>query len=221
MIDGFTSITIAVPDLAAAVAEYDCLLGGLSSRPGGASVSLANVAIELVEEPALKAARIRGLTLWSEDDTSPLPDDLLGLELCVSVQRSLGSGPTRTGIAAVDHVVLRSGDADDCIRLFNEQLGMRLALDQAVPEWGGRMLFFRCGKLTLEVIQHLEEPVAADYFWGITYLCENLAATLEALDQAGVEHSELRAGRKPGTLVATVKSHDLGIPTLLIQPASR
>ena len=30
-----------------------------------------------------------------------------------------------------------------------------------------------------------------------------------------------RAGRKPGTRVATIKSHDLGIPTLLLEPALR
>lgn len=221
MINGYASINIAVPDLVAATAEYDCLLGGLTLGPDGASLPLANVSIELHEEAGLEAARISGLVLWSEAGDAALPKDLRGLDLSVAGDRRLGASASGSGVTAVDHVVLRTRDADECIRLFNQDLGMRLALDQAVPEWGGRMLFFRCGKLTLEVIQHLEEPVAEDHFWGITYLCENLAATLEALDQAGVAHSELRDGRKPGTLVATVKSHHLGIPTLLIQPASR
>ena len=221
MVAGFTSIVIAVPELSVARAEYHTLLGAFLDREGGASLKLANVAIELVEDATAGQATIRGLVLWSEDNDATLPADLRGLELEVSTERELGDTPTATGIVGVDHVVLRSRDADDCIRLFNTDLGMRLALDQAVPEWGGRMLFFRCGKLTLEVIQHLENPVGSDHFWGITYLCDDLAATLQALDESGVAHSDLRDGRKPGTLVATVKSHHLGIPTLLIQPASR
>ena len=122
------------------------------------------------------------------------------------------------GIQSVDHVVLRTTDADDCIRLFGKDLGMRLALDQSVPEWGGRMLFFRCGKLTLEVIQS-DDPPDRDAFWGISYHCQDLSRTLEGLDAAGVAHSGERLGRKPGTRVATVKSHTLGIPTLLIGPS--
>lgn len=221
MITGFSSIVIAVPDLAAAREEYKTLLGTFLDCDGGARLPLANVAIDLVEDSGLEHPVVQGLVLWAEDGSATLPADLRGLKLGISIDRELGSAPTATGITGVDHVVLRSRDADDCIRLFNEALGMRLALDQAVPEWGGRMLFFRCGKLTLEVIQHLEEPVESDHFWGITYLCHDLTATLAALDEAGVAHSELRDGRKPGTLVATIKSHHLGLPTLLIQPASR
>ncbi len=221
MINGFSSIIIAVPDLGAARSEYAALLGALPDDPPGSRALLANVAIELVEDPALTAAHIVGLTLWSEDGAGALPENCRGLQLAVSRQRDTQPGPTATGITAVDHVVLRSADADDCIRLFGNNLGLRLALDQAVPEWGGRMLFFRCGKLTLEVIEDLQNPVAADYFWGITYLCEDLVVTLAALDLRGVEHSDIRKGRKPGTRVATIKSHHLGIPTLLIEPASR
>jgi hypothetical protein len=33
-----------------------------------------------------------------------------------------------------------------------------------------------------------------------------------------VQLSPVRKGRKPGTLVASVKSHDMGIPTLLVEP---
>ena len=113
-----------------------------------------------------------------------------------------------------------SSDGDGCIDLFGKDgLGMRLALDQQVPEWGGRMLFFRFAKMTLEIIHNQSEPPERDQFWGITYLCPDLEHTLARLDRAGIEHSPLRTGRKPGTLVASVHSHALGLPTLLIQPA--
>lgn len=216
MISGFSKIVIAVDDPAETAAEYGALLGRFEARGSEALLPLSNVAISLVPGAAGSGARIAGLELLGD---SPLPADCRGLPLTVAPERVHSAAPTGTGIGGVDHIVLRSGDANDCIRLFGEDLGMRLALDQQVPEWGGRMLFFRCGKLTLEVIQHLDNPVGRDFFWGITYLSPDLETTLARLDAAGVAHSGMRDGRKPGTLVATVKSHNLGIPTLLIQPA--
>ena len=217
MISGFERIVIEVPELCSAQNEYDKLLGGL----GSGLLRLRNVNIELREASELTEPRIRGLVLL-DGQPQTMVDDLRGLDLhCISSRSPAATDSlTATGISAVDHVVLMTADADDCIRLFGEDgLGMRLALDQLVPEWGGRMLFFRCGKLTLEVIQRLEEPPAEDFFWGITYLSPDLEFTLGKLGEAGVEHSPVREGRKPGTRVATVKSHNLGIPTLLIESA--
>ncbi len=218
IIQGFSSISIDVPDLAQASAEYRKLLGELQAD----QLALRNVSISIREAPQLTRSGIASLGLYATEEMTP-PADSRGLKLPVSDKRNLmdAGTATSTGITAVDHIVLMTADADDCIRLFGENgYGMRLALDQLVPEWGGRMLFFRCGKMTLEVIQKLEDPPVQDYFWGITYLTEDLEATLDRLDENGVEHSDIRDGRKPGTRVATVKSHTLGIPTLLIQPAA-
>jgi hypothetical protein len=38
---------------------------------------------------------------------------------------------------------------------------------------------------------------------------------------AGLDVSEVRTGRRPGTRVFTVRSGALGVPTLVIQPATR
>jgi catechol 2,3-dioxygenase-like lactoylglutathione lyase family enzyme len=217
MINGFSRITVAVSSLPDALREYSALLGKFGEVDTAVLLPLSNVAIALEQDTSVPAPVIRGLELWGDAPT--LPPDCRGLPLSIATERQVRNSLTSTGISGVDHIVLRSRDASDCIRLFGDKLGMRLALDQDVPEWGGRMLFFRCGKMTLEVIQHLDEPVAEDCFWGITYLCPDLAYTLECLDAAGVENSGARPGRKPGTAVATVKSHNLGIPTLLIQPA--
>jgi catechol 2,3-dioxygenase-like lactoylglutathione lyase family enzyme len=121
----------------------------------------------------------------------------------------------------VDHVVLQTRDAEDCIALYRDRLGIRLALDQEVPEWGGRMLFFRVGKMTLEVIANPDTGPAPPRFWGVAFQCADIDAEHARLASGGVELSEIRDGRKPGTRVATVKSHCLGLPTLLIEPASR
>ena len=116
----------------------------------------------------------------------------------------------------VDHIVLRSNDGDACAALFADLLGLRLALDQYKPEWGGRMLFFRSGKLTLEVIAPDDGLKAGDYFWGFALKIADLEAEYQRLTDSGVALSEIRAGRKPATRVVTVKSHSGGIPVLLV-----
>jgi catechol 2,3-dioxygenase-like lactoylglutathione lyase family enzyme len=219
MIAAFDSLTIEVPDLALGQAEYTALLG---EPPVGDRWHLGNIAVTLHLSPGAASAQISALALLdlslSPGASEPLAGDCRGLGLTRAHSREPGYSeePTPTGIYAIDHVVLQTRDADDCIRLFRDDLGLRLALDQTVPEFGGRMLFFRHGKLTLEVIQSLESPPERDTFWGITYLCRDLERTVAALDQRGVAHSEIRTGRKPGTRVATVRSHCLGLPTLLI-----
>jgi catechol 2,3-dioxygenase-like lactoylglutathione lyase family enzyme len=218
----FEDITIAVPDIAFAREALDAWLGPFTTVAEGARRQLRNTGILLLESDAVSEATIRGVTLRSP--TPSVADrDIdcrgLGIRLLQAVEQARGATLPAGGITAVDHLVLHTTDADDCIRLFQRELGLRLALDQTVPEWGGRMLFFRSGKLTLEVIERQDAPPASDYFWGITYQCADLEDTLAALDRAGVAHSPLRAGRKPGTRVATLKSHHLGIPTLLLEPS--
>jgi catechol 2,3-dioxygenase-like lactoylglutathione lyase family enzyme len=226
MIQGFDRIVIEVPELAAAVNDYRALLGDCERLEGEALWPLANVTLALQENPARDRARISGLVFIDDElepgELQPVAGDTRGLTLQRSGGRSLDAAAalTSTGIAAVDHVVLMTNDADDCIACFGEGgLGLRLALDQLVPKWGGRMLFFRCGKLTLEVIHNIDEPPERDFLWGVTYQCPAIERTLDALDAAGSEHSEVRDGRKPGTRVATVKSRQLGIPTLLLEPS--
>lgn len=79
------------------------------------------------------------------------------------------------------------------------------------------MLFFRTGKLTLEVIEPVADKPSRDAFWGIAYRCDDLELTRRQLTGRGVAVSAIRQGRKPGTRVMTVKSHCLDIPTLLLE----
>ena len=62
------------------------------------------------------------------------------------------------------------------------------------------------------------EDVANTGFWGIAYRCADIEATRSRLLDSEIAVTEVREGRKPGTRVATVKSHCLDIPTLLIAP---
>ncbi len=144
----------------------------------------------------------------------------LPLQICDGQQTTLfrGNQPAACSDLSVDHIVLRTLDADACVTFFGEQLGIRLALDKTVPKWGGRMLFFRTGKLTLEVIEADKDRPEKDHFWGVALQCDDIETTSDKLEHRGVALTKVRVGRKAGTRVASVKSHALGIPTLLIEP---
>lgn len=118
----------------------------------------------------------------------------------------------------VDHIVLNSADGDSLKRYLAEGLGLSLRLDQSRPEWGARQLFFRVGANILEAMEFLDEKQKAehDYFWGIAFSVPDLDSCLERLAEDSVVASNSRRGRKAGTKVATVKSKDCGIATLLI-----
>ena len=49
----------------------------------------------------------------------------------------------------------------------------------------------------------------------------DIDATHARLIAAGVDVSEVRTGRKPGTRVMTVRNGTCGVPTLLVQPSPR
>lgn len=222
MYSAFDRITIEVPDRAAAEASYSRLLGDFQA---GGELALGNVTLALSEASGLDRPRIARLGLLDATLPAGESETMDGGPLGIPLERShtrdgvYREEPGETGIYAVDHIVLQSRDADACIDLFRDRLGLRLALDQTVPEFGGRMLFFRAGKMTLEVIQRLETPPEHDFFWGVTFLCRDLESTVRELDRRGVARSPIRPGRKPGTRVATVRSHCLELPTLLIGAA--
>ena len=119
-------------------------------------------------------------------------------------------------MTAVDHVVVKTQSAEAAKRFYGEQIGIRLALEQDVPEWGGTQLFFRASSMSIEVVASNKSP-AQDELWGLALKSSNLDETHTRLLEVGVKVSDIREGRKPGTRVCTVKSHALGVPTLLIE----
>ena len=117
----------------------------------------------------------------------------------------------------LDHVVINTNDAEGFIQVYEKDLGIRLALDQTVEKWGGRMLFFRLNQTTIEVIARPDEGLSKDSLWGLAWDVEDLEATHTRLTQLGIEASDVKEGRKPNTLVSTIKSNTCNIPTLFIQ----
>jgi len=231
MIKKIDRIVVAVADLSSGIQQYQRLLGvePYSTRSNGENLSawwgLPNTVIQLVR-CADKKACLQGLVFSASDAgagqqplANPLDLDIRLSDGNATAQFRRLRPEAQCNSLSVDHVVLRTDDAEGCIKLFSGQLQVRLALDKTVPEWGGRMLFFRAGQMTVEVIESANNSRGGTAFWGLAYRCQSLESTVTALLQRGVQVSDIREGRKPGTLVATVKSHCLEIPTLLIQAA--
>ena len=129
-------------------------------------------------------------------------------------------GRSSSTINKLDHVVVNTNDPEGFKGLYGDTFGIRLALDQTVEKWGGRMLFFRLNHTTIEVIGKPDEDDPADKLWGLAWSVEDLKATHQRLVKEGLEISEVKAGRKENTLVCSVKSDTCNVPTLLIQHLS-
>ena len=122
-----------------------------------------------------------------------------------------------SGVRKLDHVVIDTSDADRFIQVYRDFFKMRLALDTEIEHWGRRMLFFRVNKTTLEVVEKKDIENDGDTLWGLAWEVKNLDLARERLVSAGVEVSPIKNGLKKDTLVATIKSHNHNVPTILIQ----
>nr|WP_249150551.1 VOC family protein [Bradyrhizobium sp. JYMT SZCCT0180] len=143
------------------------------------------------------------------------------LELAKERPLSVRTGPA--SITAMDHVVVSTPDPERAAALYGARLGLDMALDRSHPDWG-RLMFFRCGDLIVEVTHRPGKPAAGtqeqhDRLRGLCWRVADLDATHARLVAAGVDVSEVRTGRKPGTRVMTVRNGTCGVPTLVVQPS--
>jgi catechol 2,3-dioxygenase-like lactoylglutathione lyase family enzyme len=142
------------------------------------------------------------------------------LELAQARPRSAAN--SAAPILGLDHVVVSTEDPERAAALYGARLGLDMALDRSHREWG-QLMFFRCGDLILEVVKR---PVAGsdqthDKLWGLSWQVADIDATHTRLVAAGVGISEVRAGRKPGTRVMSVRDGTCGVHTLLLERTAR
>jgi catechol 2,3-dioxygenase-like lactoylglutathione lyase family enzyme len=233
-------IAIAVGDLEAAVAAYQALLGRRADvEPGRARIQLSNMALELVadageeglsaigfavEEPdaAAKALARRGIAT-RVDDRGRLAeaDEAHGFPIALRQRREhpLSEAIADAGaVQALDHVVIDTPNPDRAVALYGARLGLDFRLDRSNPQWGSRLLFFRCGAAVVEVAASLTAPVtdAPDRLSGLAWRVSDPEAARARLAGAGFDVSEVRKGRKPGTHVFTVRSGVAGAPSLML-----
>ena len=125
-------------------------------------------------------------------------------------------------VIGLDHVVVSTEDSERAAALYGARLGLDMALDRSHQDWG-QLMFFRCGDLIVEVVRR---PVAGgdatrDKLWGLSWRVGDIDAARTRLLDAGVDVSEVRIGRKPGTRVMSIRSGTCGVQTLFLERTAR
>ena len=205
--DGLASICFRTPDIARMHRRLDRL--ALKPEPIAEADSRDTRPAQPCRgsEPALRPKPTRGVRLFF-------------LELANERPRSAATADAP--ITAMDHVVVSTADPERAAALYGARLGLDMALDRSHPDWG-RLMFFRCGDLIVEVVHRpgASADQAQDRLWGLSWRVADIDATRARLVSAGVDVSDVRTGRKPGTRVLTVRNGTCGIPTLLVERTAR
>jgi catechol 2,3-dioxygenase-like lactoylglutathione lyase family enzyme len=239
VIDALDHLTLRASFRAGAIGAYETLLGreakdgrlrvgnvGLTIEDDASTARLSSMvfatgspadAERLLERRAVPVERAGEMLKLALTATHGVPIAL--------VQRSETPPPSpllksaeAASITALDHVVIRSPNPERAIALYAGRLGLDLRLDRSNPDWGSRLLFFRCGDLVVEIAHDLRKGVSdePDELWGLSWRAPDIARANERLKKAGVEVTEPRNGRRPGTQVFTVQSHTANVPTIVI-----
>ena len=137
-------------------------------------------------------------------------------------ERPRSAATSAAPILALDHVVVSTEDPERAAALYGARLGLDMALDRSHQDWG-QLMFFRCGDLIVEVVKR---PVAGgdvnhDKLWGLSWRVADIDVTRARLVKAGLDVTEVRTGRKPGTRVASLRSGTCGIQTILLERSPR
>lgn len=204
-----TAVRLSTPDVAATRAAYERL------RAGGVQVHVVEGRERRLETVTLGVADVDAAERLLQ--RRGLEGDAAGFDLGDTTWALAPETTTDDGEVRLDHVVVRTDDAERAAADFGARLGLELRLDRTIADRGVRGLFFLAGPSVVEVITPLDGSGPRD-FGGLAWEASDIEATRERLVAEGVEVSDIRPGRKPGTVVATVRDPDLATPTLLIAP---
>jgi catechol 2,3-dioxygenase-like lactoylglutathione lyase family enzyme len=142
--------------------------------------------------------------------------------LAREAERPLSPAQDDAPVTALERVLVATQQPDRAAALYGAKLGLDMRLDLARPDWGLRLMFFRCGDATLEVAHRLAgDGVAAaaaapDRPAGLSWRVADAGAARARLAAAGFDVSEVRAGRERGTRLVSVRDRTAGVPTILI-----
>jgi catechol 2,3-dioxygenase-like lactoylglutathione lyase family enzyme len=144
----------------------------------------------------------------------------------VARDSAIGAG----AVDAVDHVVVRSGDADASRQFYEQTLGIRVALDRRFEAFGARLIFCRISSLSVEIAAPLDGEVSSrhdgsardgDYLHGLAFRVADADRAAERLVRNGETPEPVRDGRKKGTRVFGLMNPPANIPMLFIQQPQR
>jgi len=124
-------------------------------------------AARLLERRAVPSERAGDRLVLPREATHGVP-----IELCERQERAapspLAGSDEAASISALDHVVVRTPNPERAIAFYAGRLGLDLRLDRSNPDWGTRLLFFRCGDLVVEIAHDSDKGVSdePDQLWG-------------------------------------------------------
>jgi catechol 2,3-dioxygenase-like lactoylglutathione lyase family enzyme len=155
---------------------------------------------------------------------NPRPEDTAGLQVLLiapprdGVAWPLSEPVAEAAIEKLDHVVVRTPNAQRALAIYGAKLGLDLRLDRSNEGWGVRQLFFKAGDVVVEFGASLKGPPSDDLdaFGGLAWRVADPRAAQARMAAAGFDVSEVRTGRKPGTHVFTVRDAPGGVPTLML-----
>ena len=156
-----------------------------------------------------------GIASWSL--RAPVPPAIDGLPTTSSMADIADALEHPNHVVAIDHLVVLTPDLDRTIDALAEQ-GLELRRVREGPAGDGREVkqaFFRMAEVILEVVATGRGGDEPAQFWGLTFLSDDLDATLAALGPERV--SEGASAVQPGRRIATVReSAGLGVPVALM-----
>jgi catechol 2,3-dioxygenase-like lactoylglutathione lyase family enzyme len=131
--------------------------------------------------------------------------------------------PAAQAVTAIDHLVIRSPNPERAIALYGGRLGLDFALDRTNPDWGSRLLFFMCGGVRVEIGHSLAKGISdePDQFSGLAWRVNDATAAQGRLQSSGVQTSDAKKGRRPGSQVLTVRSNTCNVPTIFLSETPR
>ena len=205
--EGLASLAFAVSDIERAHRRLGRL--GLDPEPITAAESVDPIggARRVWKRTRASTTATHGVRIFLMQPDPPPPSPLLA--------------PAPAAVTGLDHVVIRTPDPERAAALYGARLGLDMRLDRSNPEWGARLMFFRCGDLIVELAHDLRAGVSSgpDRLRGLSWRVPDAGSARARLHAAGLDVSEVRPGRKPGTRVFTVRDRTCGVPTLVLEPA--
>ena len=227
MIDALDHLT-----LGGSVAVYETLLGRRASdgrlRTGNVGLAFAGSAPGLQSMTFATGDVGKAATLLERRAVPTTRDgdavQLKGHGVAIRLAAIGGDAPSpftadeAACVSALDHVVVRTPNPERAIAFYAGRLGLDLRLDRSNEKWGARLLFFRCGDLVVEIAHDLKKGVSdgPDHLWGLSWRASDIARVNARMKAAGVDVSDVRSGRRPGTQVFSVNSHTEGVPTIVL-----
>lgn len=126
------------------------------------------------------------------------------------------AGPA--SMTAIDHVVIHSANPERSVAVYGGRLGLRMALDRSNTAWDARLIFFRIGGVTIEIVHKLSRGIMSqpDRLYGLSWRTPDIAAAHARLSKIGLTVTDIRPGRRSGTSVFSVRDGSLGVPTLIL-----